>query len=876
MKRLFVCLWGLLAVPVMAGVVTDGSVGPVQVLVGPDFRIEAALGRQSGTNLFHSLASFDLGQGESATFVAPEGVSRVIAGISGPESTVNGVVRTQAQPGTGLWLFNPQGIRFGEGAGFDLDGPLFLSTAAELRFADGARFIPGNAAQSNFSVAEPAAFGFMGGAASDLTFKNVATVVERVPRLAMVGGNVHFEGAAGDFLIVGGQLQIVAQGSVGEVRVESSDLMPSVPSSGLVSMADGRILSLEGSLAASGDITIQAGRWDMAGGTLGIRSVLLEAGTLAADVEGVIQLHGLATVDTSDLAQGRGGDIRIHAGGGLLVSEGSLLNTTATLDGDGGDITIEAAEVVVDEGRISTFGFGNGDSGDIRIETPGRLRIAGATDFTVGVASTAGNLEQVVQGRAGDILIRAGMLEMDGGVLNTETLVFGVGQAGNLEIIADSVDLRGGAVVSSATRGLGDGGNTRIETARLVVTGPDTALQSITIFSGNAGSIEIRASDVILENGAGISASTQGFGDGGGILIEADRLTMGEGTNITSDVVFALDDPVSGLLAGNAGDIRIFASESVELNGSVSDALAASRITSTSLGDGDAGNVYVQAPRVTLRGASLSSDTLLASGNAGTVTVVSDGLLLDRGGRISSDQGEEATGAGGGVDVSVSDELVIRGEGPGVGGGTIGSAITTTTLGSGDAGTTRIAAGSILLDGGVIGAASAGSGDAGDVQIRSGDLTIVEGGITTLATQTGGGRIDLTIGGLITLVDGTISTSVFGGTDDAGNITISRPQAIALVRESRVVANAVEGRGGNTRITADAVFLGSASVIEAKSERGIDGLIEIFAPDADITQSVLALPADFADVGQKLVDPCRGRNVSAPSTFRIVRPAVGF
>src|ERR1700761_7118818 len=65
------------------GVVLDGSLGPAGALTGPNFQITADLGRQVGTNLFHSFSDFNLTSGQSATFSGPAQIQNIIARVTG-------------------------------------------------------------------------------------------------------------------------------------------------------------------------------------------------------------------------------------------------------------------------------------------------------------------------------------------------------------------------------------------------------------------------------------------------------------------------------------------------------------------------------------------------------------------------------------------------------------------------------------------------------------------------------------------------------------------------------------------------------------------------------------------------------------------------
>jgi len=56
-------------------ITVDGRLSPAQTLVGPNYSISAGLGKQVGSNLFHSFAQFGPATGESATFSGPATIS---------------------------------------------------------------------------------------------------------------------------------------------------------------------------------------------------------------------------------------------------------------------------------------------------------------------------------------------------------------------------------------------------------------------------------------------------------------------------------------------------------------------------------------------------------------------------------------------------------------------------------------------------------------------------------------------------------------------------------------------------------------------------------------------------------------------------------
>ena len=91
-----------------------------------------------------------------------------------------------------------------------------------------------------------------------------------------------------------------------------------------------------------------------------------------------------------------------------------------------------------------------------------------------------------------------------------------------------------------------------------------------------------------------------------------------------------------------------------------------------------------------------------------------------------------------------------------------------------------------------------------------------------------------------------------------GNITID-PQFV-LLQNSQIVANAFAGQGGNIRIQAQRVFLADpASIVNASSDLGIDGVVNIQAPVTSISGAVAPLPQEFARLSELLRDRCAGR-----------------
>jgi large exoprotein involved in heme utilization and adhesion len=213
-----------------------------------------------------------------------------------------------------------------------------------------------------------------------------------------------------------------------------------------------------------------------------------------------------------------------------------------------------------------------------------------------------------------------------------------------------------------------------------------------------------------------------------------------------------------------------------------------------------------------------------------------------------------------------------------------GASIDTATFGEGDAGAISIEADSLELRRGrssvaafellvpsVISSESSESlgtrsdaGESGRIFVRARDsLRLFDGSRVSVKTdRADAGDITLEVGDLLELRNGSgITTSVAGGQGDGGNIHID-PVFVVLDEDSRIVANARAGPGGNIFIRVvggGALFKSPDSLIDASSELGIDGSVVIDSPDTDLTGGLVALPANFLDTDAILPQACAER-----------------
>lgn len=513
----------------------------------------------------------------------------------------------------------------------------------------------------------------------------------------------------------------------------------------------------------------------------------------------------------------------------------------------------------------------------IRIESGG-LRVEHASVS----ASTEG------PGNAGLVQIDlSGDLALDGGHVRARSI--GRGSAGDIEVHADNIELRDGAEISNeAFPGAFSSGDIRVTaTGGLTIVGrgegrdpnPGADRVSTGIFSFT-GDVTVAAPDILIRDSGAISARTFNDEDSGRLTVTGERITLLDGAEINADSMG------SSLFRGRAGDVRVSAGERILVSGESGGRLSSIRAATRS--DGDAGWVEVSAPLIIVEnnGWITTSTGVFGKGAAGKIVVTADELIVRSGGSVESHS--DGDGAGGDVEIRVTDSLEITGGGliaassgdPFRGGDgqsgrvhivapeilLLDGRVSTRTIGAngiGDAGDVLIETDRIdMLGGSSVQSQSEGFGDAGTVTISASQLINADRSvITTGADQSSGGNI-LLEGETIRLHATPVTATVAGGTGDGGNVTLNAA-AIAATHDSDITARADRGRGGRILIDAD-VFLRDGTVdLDASSNvAGNEGVVEVNAPQTDVSAGIKQLPADFLDAAALLRDKCTARSTA--------------
>ena len=696
------------------------------------------------------------------------------------------------------------------------------------------------------------------------------------------GANILANGSNGMIQIRAGQLEVadsslLAQnaGSGGGIQILASESV----------VLDGAVLqSATNSAAKAGSIVIEAGR------------------LVATNQSGI---------DTSTFGQGDGGQISVNVGD-LTLKDGSRISNFVAEDstGHGGNTAIHASGTMLvsgqgPSGRLSAVlnnSYGGGDAGSLEIDAS-RLWLSG------------GNLQAATTdiGRAGTIRIRAGDLDIDtkGAIyVGTE----GRGDGGLVTVDAAHLALSGGGAINGQATGGGRAGEIRIQTGTLDLSDGGSISNRAYYIQRGSGDINVNATEYIHIRGraeglssspgsdevstgifsftGNISVTTPELGifDSGGIStrtwndlrsgdlnVETNRLTLLNGGHLSAEAIGH-----SGTYGG-AGNITVDASESILVSG-----VAISRrsgIQSGTRSSGDAGYIEISTPHLRIEdGGMINTSTgVFGEGGAGAIVIQAGKVEVLSTGRILS----SSNGYGGKGDISVSADSIMLDHGyiSAFGSGGAGAAgrislhapsvvmhggLVNTESDSGTrAGDILIEADTLTLgEGSRIKSDSSDSGNAGNILVRvSGHLKVEDSTFTTGAAHASGGNIDIRAGSLTLANSSAITATVGGGFGDGGNVTVTA-QGFAAVEDSDLTARANQGHGGRITINAE-VFLRTADVdLDASSNViGNEGVVEVNAPNLDLTGSLVVLPTNFLDASALLNDPCAALRASEESSF---------
>lgn len=313
----------------------------------------------------------------------------------------------------------------------------------------------------------------------------------------------------------------------------------------------------------------------------------------------------------------------------------SVLLSQTEGEGNSGKITVETNRLIArDGGQISSTNLGQGKGGDIEIKASS-IELTGAIsgvqnkqtiEISTGVVT---NVEYQALGDAGSIYINAETLTVVGGA-QIASAARSTGQGGDVTINAsESIFLSGfspRATLAQAQSG--------------IFTSADVAIIDVTenpvVTRGDSGIINITTPMLTIENGAKISSNNYGLGKGGNMNLNVDRLIVTQGGSVTAGSL--VEDNAPTRKRGPAGNVDINATESVYLTGvgDVNGQFVTSSLFTAAQSNGDAGRLNVVTNNLTVEnGAEINASTT-GSGNAGNIEIKASEFILNNA-RVTAD-----------------------------------------------------------------------------------------------------------------------------------------------------------------------------------------------------------------------------------------------
>ena len=871
--------------PVSAQVIPDNSLGSEKSIVTPDVTVKDTLadliegGAIRGDNLFHSFSEFNVNDGAAVYFANPNDITNILTRVTGNNlSEIFGTVGVDGA--ANLFLLNPNGIVFGENAALDVSGSFLATTADSYVFENGFDYSASNPnTPPLLTINLPLGVQF-GTKAEAIVNQSELVGLEAPPEnnLTFIGGDVSFEG--GKATAPNGNIEIGSVAPNSLVKIIPTENNWKLDYTEVNSFHDLNLTqaaSIDTSGEGGGNIQIQ-------GKQITIQdSSTISANSYGEDNAGILRINATEKLDvfgtneedfsrsglyadvfssgegndieitTQQLSIREGGVIRAEVfdtgnGGNISLEAENIAATTITFPfsristrvneeatGQGGNVDIKGNELLIENSVLASDSFGEGDSGLIQIDVD-QLRVTEG-----GFITTA----TIGSGKGGDIFLTAREIEISGVDADDfpstlSTITYGINQGGNIIINADKLLVADDAIIDASTLNVGNSGDIEINVRQLTLRNDASQIATATAGEGDGGNLIIRASESVEISGKGLHPNRYGemspvfsglfavvdlgvTGKGGNLIVETGNLSLADGGAITA----------STFGEGNAGNISIRANNlevkdtfvnSLGLRSGINNAV-------TFEGIGDGGNVDIIANNLSLiDGGSITVDSL-GEGNAGNMNIQSQNINI--------------TGVSSGEPIGDIEQESLP------------SNISAFSSGGFAAGSININSNNLNLSNqGNISVSNLGNGNSGNLNITAAELNLDNSATIEAKVNAGNqGNINLTTDNIFLRNNSEITVTATGAAT-GGNIAINNTDNIVLLDNSQIIADAIQGNGGNINITTQGLFVAPDSLISASSELGLDGNVEIEEINGDRKFELNQLSDKISDLSDLITLTC--------------------
>jgi filamentous hemagglutinin family protein len=513
----------------------------------------------------------------------------------------------------------------------------------------------------------------------------------------------------------------------------------------------------------------------------------------------------------------------------------------------GGDINFNGGKVKAPGGNVSLGGLAA--AGNLQINENGRL------SFPQGIARSnvsfqGADVDVLVDspaGNGGSIAIDANNLQ----ILEKSVLRAGIRsgaladtRAGDIVLNAtDTINISGGSDVQNtlATGVLGRGGDVNIRARNLNLSDPSSFLRTRTFSGGNAGNININASDRIsIANNASLITSTiNAAGKAGDINLNTNNMSLVNNALLGSTTLAS-----RGVTTGNAGNVLMNVGNNLSIDGSLI-INSVDRGNPTDRVDGSAGNIDIKTGSLNMTNKARIQNSTISIGNAGNIYI----------------------DANNSIDLSGNSRI-----------------FSTNVFGTGKVGNIKIGTNNLsLTDDSLLSNTNAfGASEPGNIEINARNSislnksNIVNGNVQGIDEEARSGGINIDTKNLFLANNARIFTNSTFGTGDAGDLNIKASDRISLDNSS-IASSSVLGRGsgGNITISTNKLTLANNSdlVNSAAVTRGRAGNINVNANILTLNKSQIATSTRSGEGGN--IDLQVGRTLGIQNNSQISAQANG-
>jgi large exoprotein involved in heme utilization and adhesion len=330
-------------------------------------------------------------------------------------------------------------------------------------------------------------------------------------------------------------------------------------------------------------------------------AVNLGAGSPISVQAGTIVLQNGGGISTRTFSPAKGGDITVQTkqfdADGITPANVALTSGLGTFTlgtGSAGNITTSTQSLNLTQGAaISSFVFGRGTGGNVRVDASESVNISG--ENKLGSTSSI-SVVTLASGQAGNLVLNTRRLAAtQGGTVAGSA--FAMGRGGNVTVNAsESIELTGAQTVTGSS----------INSSAVRLPAQFIPLVGNLQLTADAGTVSITTPNLILRNGAAIGVRNEGTGRGGEISITTNRLIVSNG------FIRAITN------SGEGGEIDI-ASDTIVLRDN-------SLIATTARGTGNGGNITLSSPIIV----GFNNSDIVANaerGKGGSIQITTEGLF---------------------------------------------------------------------------------------------------------------------------------------------------------------------------------------------------------------------------------------------------------